>query len=502
MRRSVEHEAFVALQARDVGIVTPRMRAVATVGDDCFLLAYDRIQGTELDQLDRGRVDDALLHRTWQQVALLRKHRIAHRDLRLANVVVDDENQPWIIDFGFAEVAASDALLDADIAQVSSSLSVLAGVDATIDAGIAVLGPEPFAAALPRLQMGALSGATQTALRHHSGLLAQLQQTIEARTGVTEVKFEPIQRLELKQLFTVLMLVAVTYFLLPQFADLPKVWAHVQDASWAWFVPVLLASVFTYIGATLSLMGSIADRLPLVPTFVTQVASSFVSKVAPAGLGGMALNVRFAQKSGVDSAVAVSGVGLNTVGGVMVHMLLLVLFVVWAGRSAFGAVKLPDPIFLLYGLLAVLAFAGGAFAVPAVRKLVTGKLIPILRRSVGAIAAVMRNPAKVVLLFGGSALVTLSYVFALYFSTRAFGGDLRFATVGAAYVAGATVASVAPTPGGLGAVEAALVAGLTAAGMPGSVALPSVFLFRLGTFWLPILPGWAGFTWLKHSEHI
>jgi uncharacterized membrane protein YbhN (UPF0104 family) len=38
--------------------------------------------------------------------------------------------------------------------------------------------------------------------------------------------------------------------------------------------------------------------------------------------------------------------------------------------------------------------------------------------------------------------------------------------------------------------------------MPGSVAVPSVFLIRLATFWLPILPGWASFTWLRRTEHI
>jgi undecaprenyl-diphosphatase len=29
-----------------------------------------------------------------------------------------------------------------------------------------------------------------------------------------------------------------------------------------------------------------------------------------------------------------------------------------------------------------------------------------------------------------------------------------------------------------------------------------VFLFRLATFWLPILPGWLAFTWLQHTDRI
>ena len=48
-----------------------------------------------------------------------------------------------------------------------------------------------------------------------------------------------------------------------------------------------------------------------------------------------------------------------------------------------------------------------------------------------------------------------------------------------------------PTPGGIGAVEAALSAGLTAAGLHGAVAFSAVLLFRTVTFWLPVPFGWA-----------
>jgi len=68
------------------------------------------------------------------------------------------------------------------------------------------------------------------------------------------------------------------------------------------------------------------------------------------------------------------------------------------------------------------------------------------------------------------------------------------------YLAGSAVAQAAPTPGGLGAMEAALVAGLRAAGMAAGIALPAVFMFRFATFWLPILPGWGCFTYLRRAE--
>jgi len=51
----------------------------------------------------------------------------------------------------------------------------------------------------------------------------------------------------------------------------------------------------------------------------------------------------------------------------------------------------------------------------------------------------------------------------------------------------ATVVGVlSPTPGGLGAFEATVAAGLTGLGVPASAAVPAVLAFRLLTFWLPI----------------
>jgi uncharacterized protein (TIRG00374 family) len=65
-----------------------------------------------------------------------------------------------------------------------------------------------------------------------------------------------------------------------------------------------------------------------------------------------------------------------------------------------------------------------------------------------------------------------------------------------------TLAGAAPTPGGVGVVEAALIGGLTATGIPAEQAIASVFLYRLATFWFPVLPGWASFTWLQRKEVI
>lgn len=502
LRRTVEHEALVSLYARDVGILTPRMRGVVDVGSGSMLLAQDMIDGKSLDALADDEVTDDIMRATWRQVALLRKHRIAHRDLRRANVFIAADGNPWMIDFGFSELAASDTLLSADVAQMLASFAVVASPERTVDCAVEIIGTEALASALPRLQMPALSGATQSALKHQKGRLSALQQEVARRCNVDHVEYEPLVRVNRKTVFMVAVLAIATWVLIPQFADLPSIVDQIKDANWSWFPLVLAASVVTYIGATISLTGAIPNHLPAVPTFATQVGSSFCSKLAPAGLGGMALNVRYLQKQGVDEPVAVSGVGLNSAAGLVGHVTLILIFLLWAGKDAFGGFSLPDPKWILVGLAVVAVLGAVMMAIPASRRLIVTKLVPILQRAVHGMAGVFKRPAKLAVLLLGSLTVTLSYLIGVYFATQAFGGGLPLATVGAVYLAGAAIATAAPTPGGLGAMEAALIAGLVAAGMKNSTAVPAVFLFRFATFWLPILPGWLSFMWLQRRDYI
>lgn len=104
------------------------------------------------------------------------------------------------------------------------------------------------------------------------------------------------------------------------------------------------------------------------------------------------------------------------------------------------------------------------------------------------------TPPGLSLSFLGSLLLNLGYIAALFASVRAFGYPVAIAVAGAVYLVGGTVASAAPTPRGVGAVEAALIAGLTATGVPTEQAVPAVLVYRIATFWLPVLPGWLAFT--------
>ena len=175
LRRAVEHEALLALAARDLGIRTPRLRALAVADPASLVLAYDAVAGRSLDQLDPADVTDVVLMAIWDAIADLRRHGIAHRDLRLANVFLGADGAVWIIDFGFSEMAASDLLLANDVAELVCSSSVLVGAERAVAPALATVDRGTLDRAVERLHPWALSGATRAALKQQPALFDDLR---------------------------------------------------------------------------------------------------------------------------------------------------------------------------------------------------------------------------------------------------------------------------------------------------------------------------------------
>ena len=89
----------------------------------------------------------------------------------------------WIIDFGFAELAASDLLLATDLAEAVASLSLKIGPVRAARQAVDELGADAAATALARLDPAYLSGATRAGLRARPELLSQLRSALADPDG-------------------------------------------------------------------------------------------------------------------------------------------------------------------------------------------------------------------------------------------------------------------------------------------------------------------------------
>jgi undecaprenyl-diphosphatase len=173
--------------------------------------------------------------------------------------------------------------------------------------------------------------------------------------------------------------------------------------------------------------------------------------------------------------------------------------VIATGSNAGLPIDLPSGEAVLVGLAFVMTAAGVVMLIPWGRRVFLRGVWPIIVKAWHGIEQVGRDPMKLLMVFGGSFVITTSYLFALWYSIVAFGGGIGFVAVATVFLAGSAVAQAAPTPGGIGATEAVLIAGLTAVGLASSVAVPAVFLYRIATFWLPIVPGWLAFQRLQRD---
>nr|WP_277818441.1 lysylphosphatidylglycerol synthase domain-containing protein [Cellulosimicrobium arenosum] len=228
------------------------------------------------------------------------------------------------------------------------------------------------------------------------------------------------------------MLVVAVYLLAPQLADLPSLVDAVRDVDPVWLIPVLLASAATYLGAALGLAGGTPGRVPVGQASAVALAASFVATFAPPGVGQVGLNVRYLQRRGFATPVAVSASAAKEAAVLCVHLTLLVTFALWAGSTdalTRELDSLPSGRTLAIVGAGLVVVVGVVLLLPAVRRLVRRTVVPAVRSSVTAMHDVVSSPAKMVALLGGVVLLPLGYAVCLYFSVRAFGGDTTFVAV-------------------------------------------------------------------------
>jgi uncharacterized membrane protein YbhN (UPF0104 family) len=271
-----------------------------------------------------------------------------------------------------------------------------------------------------------------------------------------------------------------------------------RSADWRWGIVALALSAATYVCAAMSLSGFVAERLSFFRTMLVQLAGSFVTLVTPAAVGGAALNVRYLQRKKIPAAVAVASVGVAQVVAFVLHILFLIVFAAIAGTTAKNSFRPPTWAYFVLAGLVVLALAVLAF--PAGRRLLRARVAPTLGQVVPRLLEVAQHPRKLALGIGGALLLSTAYILCLAACVAAFGRSVPIVSIAVVYLTGIAVGSILPTPGGIGGVEAALTAGLTAAGLPGVVAVSSVLLFRLLTFWLPVPVGWVALSYLERKQ--
>jgi uncharacterized membrane protein YbhN (UPF0104 family) len=495
--RAVERLALLSYAAEDAGVPMPRLCALVRAGQEAIVVAYEHHDGTTLGDPD-SKPTDVQLGRVWDAVLRLHAHRVTHRSLTAEHILLTGGDRVMLLPPTAGDVAATDLQIRLDRAQLMAELALVVGPDRSAELAQEKIPADEIISVVPLLQTVALARSTRHALRRRRDVLPALRKRLLANFPGGEVLPVQLERIRLRTLATMVATVVAAYLLTGELAR-ESLSSVVRSADWRWTFAALALSALTYAGAALSLTGFVTERLSFALTVLVQLAGSFVTLVTPAAVGGAALNIRYLQRRKISAANAAASVGVSQVVAFVLHISLLVIFIALTGTNeSKSPIKVPvAAYFVLAGLVAIAAVVA---ALPAGRRLLRARVVPTINQVLPQLLQIAQHPGKLAEGVGGALLLSAAYIGCLDVCIHAFGGSVGIAGVAVVYLTGSAIGSLVPTPGGLGAVEAALTAGLTAAGLPGAVALSSVLLYRLLTFWLPVPIGWVALKYLERQQ--
>jgi uncharacterized protein (TIRG00374 family) len=498
MRRVVEHRALMAIAIGEVGVANASTIAVAELDRGWMLYAHRPVQGRPLDEC-AGTTPVASV---WASLKTLQDQQISHGDLRSNQITVHD-GVVLFGGFGSAEYGATGAQLQSDLAQLVVTTSALYEPKSAVAAAIDVFGKDAILTASRRLTKAAVPKRIRQSIANAGAVISGARAEVKRQTGADQIKTETITRFTRRQVIQLVLLVALVYVAYPFISTVPTFVSQVSKANWWWALLGLVISALTYVGAAAALWASADESVIFWKLSIAQVANTFAATTTPAGVGGLALSTRYLQKGGGLSAVrATTAVALQQAVQVIMHLVLLILFSTVAGASMDLSHYVPSAsvLYLIAGV--ALGIVGAFLFVPRLRRWLATDVRPRLKEVIGDLVEVAREPKRLALIVLGCAGTTLGAALALWASVEAFGGGATFVTCTVVTMVGGTLASAAPTPGGVGAVEAALIGGLAAFGVPAAVGVPSVLLYRVLTCWLPVFVGWPVMRWLTENEMV
>jgi len=314
---------------------------------------------------------------------------------------------------------------------------------------------------------------------------------------------QPVELRRVKPLNIVMVvaLLVALWVILGQVGSLSELWATLKTADWPWLVVGFVLAQSTAVAFACNTIGSVPQAIPLVPAVLLQMAVSFVNLVAPTGASAAIMNIRFLQKQGVEVGAATSSGVLLGVAGTATQFTLFALTAIVVGQEAsLSAVGGGGPdhdersLILLLVLVAAVVL-GVAWAIRPVRRLLRQKVWPQVVGAARNIWGILTTPRQLFMIMGGSVAAQLLYSLCLLSCLTAYGGSLSVAEIVFVNTSASFLASLVPVPGGIGVMEAAMVSGLTAFGIPPEIATATVVTHRLFTTYLP--PIWGNFATKK-----
>jgi uncharacterized protein (TIRG00374 family) len=320
----------------------------------------------------------------------------------------------------------------------------------------------------------------------------------------------------------VLIIVAI-YVVFPKLVGLDDALRKLDEATWYWIVLAIgfnVAAFAAYVALFRGVLGGTRDddvhrRLDLRASYLITMAGLAATRIfSAAGAGGIVLTYWALRKAGMPRRrsacrmVAFLVLTYGTYTFALVSFGILLRTHVLPGDAPFGGTVVPAivsaiaiAIFLLIALIPddverrIQRFAGGYRRTRYLTRFAKGPAA--VASGVRTAIDYVRNPNRGALAVGGAVGFWAANICVLWACFEAFGGDVPFAVLVQGFFVG-MAANLIPSPaGGVGSVDAGMIAAFVLFGIDESTVFPAVLAYRVIAFWLPIPPGIVAFFQLR-----
>lgn len=495
--QAVEHEALVAMFAERAGVKVAEPITAGLAGDDVAILAVRR-PGRPLSELTPEEIADDTLLAIWRGVAALHRVDMAHGSLSVATVFVTEDDYLFD-DFSSGAMAAGERR-QLDIAALLFSLSVHLGVDRAVSTARTGLGEDRLAAAIPYLQLPALSPAARRAVAKPKALMKDLKRAVVAATGVDMPEDVKLRRVSAGSLVMAALLLFAANALITQLAgvDYEVVWSVIKDAAWVALILALAVSHLSFVPEATGMKAVVGRPLPMKPLVILQFSSRFIGLAVPSAAGRVAMNSAFLVKLGVTRTVAVVQGAIDGVSGFVVEAVILGLALIFSDASFdLGGDTDWQRILAIVVAVAIIGLLGLAL-IARVRNVV----LPLLKDALGSVTPLLRDPRRTMTLLFSNVLARLLLGATLWLILRAVDVEVTLPVALTVTVATTLLAGLVPIPGGIGVAEAVMTSWLVLVGVPEAEAFAVTVVYRMWTFYLPAFEGFFAMRWLEANDYI
>lgn len=293
--------------------------------------------------------------------------------------------------------------------------------------------------------------------------------------------------------------IGLVYIIASQWRQFDGSLKAIETANFGFIFIGLFFIFSTYFLAALQYKFLAQKPIKYMQTVTVQLAGALANRILPAGIGGIGLNADYLHRRKHSLSAAGVVAGTNNLIGIIMHISLIGLIIILGGSVLdFKAQQFPSwLIAVISGFILLLVVMIVIF--PRIRR-----WFKIVFKEVGnSIRYYSKHGWRLVAAALIALLVSVCFISGLDFAAAALGHDsLSFSQAAIIMTLGVLVGTATPTPGGVIGAEAGLAAGLIAYGFSSADAIAVAILYRLMSFWLPLLIGGVAFIVAQKRKYI